>query len=142
MSYFAIIKDNVVSGVAVSDSAMNVGGIWIDITSLDLKPGKGWTYSDGVFIAPSAPTPQEQPKIITKVAMITRFTDEEFVAILTAAKTDVQIEAWYARFNSASQIDLSDPRTVSGMDLLVSKSLLTQERADKILTDPVQESER
>lgn len=80
--------------------------------------------------------------VITKVAMITRFTDPEFVGILTAAKTDVEIEGWYARFSASATINLNDSRTIAGVDLLVTKNLLTQDRATAILTDPVQPDER
>lgn len=84
----------------------------------------------------------EQPPIITKIAMATRFTDEEYVGVIAAAKTDVQVEAWLTKFNMASQINLQDGRTADGMALLVSKNLLTQDRATQILTDPVQPNER
>ena len=94
-----------------------------------------------VLVGPE-PTPPEPPPIITKVAMITRFTDPEFVGILTAAKTDVEVEGWYARFSASNTINLADSRTIAGVDLLVTKSLLTQARATEILTDPVQPGER
>ena len=84
----------------------------------------------------------EQPTIITKIAMATRFTDKEYVGLIAAAKTDVQVEAWLTKFNMASQINLQDSRTADGMALLVSKNLLTQDRATQILTDPVQPNER
>jgi len=80
--------------------------------------------------------------IITKIAMITRFTDPEFGGILTAAKADLEVEGWYARFSAATSINLDDARTVSGIDMLVTKTLLTQARATAILTDPVQPAER
>jgi hypothetical protein len=83
-----------------------------------------------------------QTPIITKIAMATRFTDDEYVGVIAAAKTDVQVEAWLAKFNMASQINLQDQRTADGIALLVSKNLLTQERATQILTDPVQPNER
>lgn len=82
------------------------------------------------------------PNIITKIAMITRFTDAEFVGILTAAKTDVEVEGWYVRFSAANTINLDDERTQTGINMLVSKNLLTQQRATQILTDPVQPDER
>lgn len=88
---------------------------------------------------PAPPTPAP---ILTKSAMLTRLTDAEFVGILTAAKTDVAVEAWKYRFDSATQVDLADSRTVDGLQLLVTKGLLTQARADAILTTPVQDSER
>jgi hypothetical protein len=88
------------------------------------------------------PAPPE-PRIITKVAMLTRrLTQAEFVGILTAAKTDVAIEAWKYVFDAANTIDLDSQNTKDGMALLVSKKLLTQARADEILNTPVQPEER
>lgn len=93
-------------------------------------------------VTPPTPPPVPEPNIITKIAMITRFTDPEFVGILTAAKTDPEVEGWYARFSAATTINLDDARTVSGINMLVTKTLLTQARATAILTDPVQPAER
>ena len=88
------------------------------------------------------PTPPEPPPIITKTSMLARFTDQEFVGILSAAKTDVEVEGWKYRFDTASEIDLASDRTQAGFTLLVSKSLLTQARATAILTTAVQPGER
>lgn len=92
-----------------------------------------------VLVGPDpAPSQPVEPNIITKIAMITRFTDAEFVGVLAAAKTDVEVEGWYARFSAASTINLDDQRTKDGIAMLVNKNLLTQARADAILNDPVQ----
>ena len=74
-----------------------------------------------------------QPPIITKLAFRFKFTNEEYVAILTAAKTDVEVQAWVETFNMATTIDLSNQYTKDGLQLLVTKGLLTQERHDNIL---------
>jgi len=81
-------------------------------------------------------------KIITKIAFRFRFTDAEYVGIITALKTDPEVQAWYDTFNMVSSIDLNDPRTKTGVDNLVNKNLLTQTRADQILTSPVQLEEQ
>lgn len=94
-----------------------------------------------VLIGPE-PAPPPPAPVITKLAMITRFTDAEYTGILAAAKTDVEVQGWLDRFYAANTINLDDYRTVSGMDLLVSKGLITQARANEILTAPVQNSER
>jgi hypothetical protein len=83
-----------------------------------------------------------QPPVITKVAFISRFTPQEYVGVVAATKTDVEVQAWYDLFQAANVVDLSDPRTVAGVNSFVTKGLLTQERADAILTDPVQSNER
>jgi hypothetical protein len=87
------------------------------------------------------PKPVE-PRIITKTAMLTRFTDDEFVGVLVEARTDAEVEAWYAKFNAATTIDLDDSRTKAGITMLYIKSLLSEERATAILTMPVQPNER
>lgn len=48
------------------------------------------------------PAPPAPPPIITKIAMLTRLTDAEYVGILTAAKTDVSVEAWKTKFDAAN----------------------------------------
>lgn len=90
---------------------------------------------------PQPPLPPP-PAIITKVAFRFRLTDAEYVGILSAAKTDVEVAAWVETFNMVSQIDLDNQRTKDGVASLVSKNLLTQARADEILTAPVQPNER
>lgn len=90
---------------------------------------------------PAPLTPPVLP-IITKLAFRYRMTDQEYVGILTAAKTDVEVAAWIETFNMVSQVNLDDPRTKSGLDMMVSKGLLTEQRETEILTAPVQDSER
>ena len=82
------------------------------------------------------------PPVITKLAFRYRMTDAEYVGIISAAKTDVEVTAWVETFNMVTQVNLADPRTTTGVETLVSKNLLTQERATEILTAPVQDSER
>jgi len=88
------------------------------------------------------PEPVTTPRIVTKLAFRYRLTDAEYVGILTAAKTDVSVAAWIETFNIVSQVNLDDPRTKAGLDMMVSKGLLTAERKTEILTAPVQSDER
>lgn len=135
MKRWALIEGNVVVNVVEQADEPSIGGTWVDVTGLHVGPG--YIYDGTNFDPPLAPTP-----VITKIAMITRFTDAEFVGILAAAKTDVEVEGWYARFSAASTINLDDQRTQNGLAMLVTKNLLTQARETAILTDPVQPSER
>lgn len=135
MNRWALIEGTVVANVVEQEDTPQIGGTWVNITGRHVGPGD--TYVNGVF----TPVPPPPP-IITKIAMLTRLTDAEYVGILTAAKTDVEVEGWLGRFNAATTINLDDSRTVAGMSMLVSKNLLTQARATAILTDPVQDAER
>ncbi len=80
--------------------------------------------------------------IITKLAFRYRMTDSEYVGILSASKTDVEVAAWLETFNMVSQVNLADPRTRSGLNMMVSKNLLTQVRLEEIIDAPVREEER
>ena len=90
----------------------------------------------------SFPSPETPSSSLSKIAMLTRLSDAEYIGILMAAKSDVAVEAWKTKFDAATTISLDDQRTKDGIALLVTKNLLTQARADAILTDPVQDSER
>ena len=91
------------------------------------------------LVGPEPPPPPTW--IITKVAMISRFTPQEYVGVVGATKTDVEVQAWYDLFQAASRVDLQDQRTVAGINALVPKNLITQARADTILTTPAQPNE-
>lgn len=70
---------------------------------------------------------------LTKQQFIDRFTHAEFIGILTAAKTDIEVEGWLFRFNNAdSPMDTTSQTVVDGLALLVTEGLLTQARADEI----------
>ena len=145
MLRFAIVgADNVVRNVAIAEEAMNIDGTWINLTDITPEPGIGWTYENAVFAAPPAPPPAlPEPSIITKIALLNRMTDAEFIGIINAAKTDAEVELWKTRFDNATTIDLADgSRVVAGFPMLVSKGLLTQERSTEILTLTIQPDER
>jgi hypothetical protein len=140
MSLYAVVKGEVVDGIAIADAPLETDGKWILIDGMEPQPATQWTYKDGVFSPPPPPPPL--PNTITKVAFRFRFTDAEYAAILGAVKTDVEVQAWYDTFNMVSSVDLDNQRTKDGVANLVSKNLLTQARADEILTAPVQPNER
>lgn len=99
-----------------------------------------------VLVGPENPVipSRDSPTVITRDAMVKRFTDAENDGFYAAVKTDAEVESWVSRFYSLANInvELKDPRTVADMNMMVSKGLLTQVRANAILNDPVQESER
>ena len=140
MKYFAVIKANVVDGIAIANEPIDVDGLWVEVTDVDPRPGPGWSYDNGVFAPP--PTLPPPPPIIPNSAFLDRFTQPEYLGILTAAKTDVEVEAWnnWVLINKA--IDLAAQRTKDGIAMLVGKGLFTQQRANEILTSPIQLYER
>lgn len=133
---FAIIRGEIVDCVAISENPLQRtdGEVWIDLTGVVPQPGPNWTYKDGVF---SSPSPPPVYNVMSKVNFRFRFTDEEYAAVLAAAKTDVEVQAWVETFNMVMTVDLDNQRTKDGVAILVVKNLLTQQRADQILATPV-----
>lgn len=79
---------------------------------------------------------------ITKLAFRNRFTFAEKVALEDAAKTDTEVKVLLDDQAAAQYIDLDRADTAAGLDLLVTKGLLTQQRRDEILNAPINEDER
>ena len=145
MSLYAVIKGEVIDGIAIAETPLETDGLWVCIDGMEPMPGPGWSYKNGEFVMPPNPPVPPAPVIpstITKVAFRFRMTDAEYVGVINAAKTDVEVAAWVETFNMVSRINLDDQRTKDGVAKLVSKDLLTQARADEILTAPVQPGER
>lgn len=142
-NFAVLVKNEKVINIIVvesNSSFLTKNPEWIFIGENPQKIQIGWSYVNEVF-NPPPPLPPPPP-IITKVAMISRFTPEEYVGIVGATKTDVEVQAWYDLFQASSKVDLSDQRTVSGINSFVAKGLLTQARADEILNAEVQPGER
>lgn len=141
---FAIIKGGVVDGIALAEAPIPTDGDWVDLSDIPegSHPGPYWLYENGAFSPPPPLPPVVLPNIVTKVAFRFRFTDAEYAAILAAAKNDAEVQVWYDTFNMLPNVDLDNQRTKDGVASLVSKNLLTQARADEILTAPVQPGER
>jgi hypothetical protein len=90
--------------------------------------------------APEAqPAPAQPSRKLSKLEFINLFTDEEYVGILTAAKQSAAVEAWLKKFEMTSvdadgrSIDLTDPRTIAGVNALEAGGLLAAGRAAEIL---------
>lgn len=140
MKRWALVEGTLVKNVVEQETQPQIEGEWVWIE--DGKAGPGWFYVDGQFINPVPPPPPPGPTwVISKVAMISRFTSQEYVGIVGATKTDIEVQAWYDLFQAANRVDLKDQRTISGINALVPKNLITQERADTILTTPAQPGE-
>lgn len=137
MSLYAVVKGDTVDGIAIADSPLDTDGIWICVDGMEPMPGPYWTYKNGAFAPPVIPPAPVLPNIISKIAFRFRMTDAEYVGVLSAAKTDVEVAAWVETFNMVSRIDLDNQRTKDGVAVLVSKGLLTQERANEILAPVV-----
>lgn len=78
MSLYAIIKGDVVDGIAISDSPLDTDGKWICIDDLAIKPARDWRYDGANFEPPLVVVPPPAEIIVPK-------TEEEKIAEATAA---------------------------------------------------------
>lgn len=137
-NYVQLDDNNIVTGVTKAANTIDAANM-IEIAEYDTSL-LGKKYENGVFVEGPVVV---LPSIITKIALLNRMTDAEFIGIINAAKTDAEVELWKTRFDNATTIDLADgSRVVAGFPMLVSKGLLTQERSTEILNPVVQQGEK
>lgn len=113
----------------------------------------GWRLVDGAWQAPPEPTPApteaptEAPPAapdmrLTRLAFLNRFLMEERIGIRTAATSDPVVQDMVALADSAQFVDLSRDDTKAYLGALVAKNLISQSRADEIMTTPIRDIER
>lgn len=79
------------------------------------------------------PITNTEPRIITKLEYLRRFTVEERTAIRAAAKVSPILEDYLELMSLAEEINLNDPDISSAIDMLVQAGMLTQDRAHEVL---------
>jgi len=84
-------------------------------------------------ILPAVPPVPVPISIITRLAFRNRFTMAEKQGIYTAAETSVDIRIFLDDIAVASDIDLADSQTVSGVESLETAGLISAGRAAEIL---------
>lgn len=88
---------------------------------------------------PEVPVAEFKTWRLTRLAYMKRFTIREEAAIRSA--NDPVVSVILARLDAATYVDLLDASVKEGLDYLVSKELLTQERADIIRLTSAQPEE-
>lgn len=103
----------------------------VDYPSNGYQPVEGDLYENGVFSPAPRPTPEPKTVFSTR-EYLNRFTRAEYAAARTHANIDVQ----WALDNmiSAQFIDIEDPDTIGGLDLMVAEGVITAQRRDELLT--------
>lgn len=124
---FAIIERNTVINIALADSPLAEN--WVESETA----GVGWSYVDGVFSPPAEPPAPPPVRELTKIDYLKRFTQEERIAIRSAAKVNPVAEDYIELLNAATVIHLDDPDTVKGVKTLEAAGLLAPGRAEQIL---------
>lgn len=86
------------------------------------------TLSEAITNPPPSPP---SVVVLTPLALISRMTDAEKVAVFTSADPDVIV--WRNMAVAALDIRSDDPRTKAGFDLLVAKGVLVANRPAELL---------
>lgn len=79
------------------------------------------------------PPPPPPVTVLSKFEFLKRFTSDERKAINAAAKVDPDVEDFKMLLDAAQEVDLGNPDTVSGVNLLETAGLLASGRAAEIL---------
>ncbi len=157
---FAVLETQLVDGIEKQVIANVIladewpGGV--DITDLVPQPGKGWVQvSDGTFISPDATVSEPPPpsRIITRLAFMSRFTQEELVHLklvsvvnpadpVEAQRLSAEVAVFHDQLFVADYVDLDDPRVTQYIQYLAYLGVLDADRATQIMTSPVRDSER
>ena len=87
----------------------------------------------------SITTTKEDSTKITQYSFRNRFTMEEKVAIEEAAVVNPLVRVVVKDFDSATHIDLTSPSCIEGVGVFVQQALITELRAEEILTTSYQE---
>lgn len=86
------------------------------------------------IVVTTAPDPAPGPITVTSLAFRQLFTSAERLAITTAGENAAQLREFMDDESAAGEVNLSDPEVAAGIASLVTAGLLTQERANQVLT--------
>ena len=132
----ALINNSIVENIIVADLEFATTLGYDEVLDTEgLIIGIGWTRINGVWTAPFIPVPKPVlVSVITPLAFLNRFTDNEAKTIMALAKTDPDVELWWLKYNKAQDIDLNDPQTIAGVTSLETAGIISEGRASEILT--------
>ena len=141
-----LIKDGVVESAISANDLDSVSPYYPDHLCVERKGEEwiGFTYTDGVFLPPKNHINNSQ-SAITRLAFLSRFTDEEAIGIDLASQ-GATVEAATIRralkkIDAAEFIDLQTGDTRRGVFALEQFGLLNTGRALEILDSPIQAKE-
>lgn len=143
MAKYALVRDGVVIQIAdfsseaeVQSAALNHEAV-INIENIYPQPVVGWTLVGNQLVSNG----QQGSTKLTKLGFRQRFTFTELCNIQAASSTDVRVAVLLTNLSVATFVDLNRADTIGGVYLLVSLGLITSERANTILTAPIQSHE-
>ena len=114
------------------DSTQQVGGAcpegWVQMNA-QRPDDKSIARADGLWADPLLVYPRFYGN-----EKLDLFTQTEQLAVVTSTMADPQVKLMYDRLLGAAFLSYEDPETEQGLQLLVAKGLLTQERKAQIVS--------
>lgn len=101
-----------------------------DPGNVDYQAYQEWLAAGNVPDPAPALAPVTQ---MSPLVFIGRFTAAEQAAVAAAAQTSAAMLLWLTQLSAAQYIDVTDPRTIAGINMLVTAGLLTADRVPEIL---------
>lgn len=92
----------------------------------DAQDDGSWLVYEHGDTLPTPTTPGPEPRTISVQDFRSRFTDAELAGIVSSA--DVAVKVLLVKLQTRDEVDLADPQIAAGLDLLVSKGLLSAPR--------------
>lgn len=121
---------NVVESEFKPTEVQNNNYDWVEIDPSNGGFGHSYDFKTKVWTK----IPEEKPPtILSRLKLIEEFKTS-YANILTAAKTDVNVEVWLEKFRLQDSFLLSDENVKEQINFLVTKKLLSRTEADRILS--------
>lgn len=131
MKRWALMVNNVINTITEQQTLPIVftegEAFWIEVTGLHVGPG--YKYNDGEFSPPDPP-----PVILTRLEYINKLSNS-YSTIISTSKTDVDVEIWLEKFRLTDTFNMSETQTVADVQFLVTKNLITQNKANQIINN-------
>lgn len=124
MKRWALILNKTVVLVTEQETKPQIDGLWIECQD---NIGPNCKYIDGQFYPPDP-----DPVILSRLQMIDALGNS-YVSIVSTSKTDDEVEVWLEKFRLTETFNLSSADVINKINFLVTKNLITQEKANTIL---------
>lgn len=130
----ALIFNDQIVDVVPESFEVHESMFWVDCP--DNTSATTHRFVDGhVELLPEVEPQPALPRTMTPLSFIERFTEDEQLAVVTAAMQAPALRLWYDKLMAAQEVIFNDERLLAGMDALVGAGLISTERKTEILDD-------
>lgn len=114
------------------ETAAELGLTFLEITDDSVQ--EGWSYDGSAFAAPVIPSPTLAPISLEPIDFKRLFAPAEYVALKASTDANVQFFLYLLDTPSVTRVVLSDALVTNGVNYCASQSLITADRAVRILS--------